>query len=325
MCTSVKYKNICGRNLDLQYPLDNKVAITPRNYLFNFRHTKEKNKNGYAIIGMALVIDDYPLYFDAMNEHGLFVAGLNFEGYASYFNVVKGKTNICSFELIPYILRKCKNINEVRKILKNVNITKTAFSKNLAPSPLHWQVADKNEIIVIEQTTNGLTIYDNPYQVLTNNPEFSYHAENIKKYINTKPDYYSGSKFANGLEIKANSNGIGTSSLPGGLNSQDRFIRAAFTCLNSISKNNEIDEVNQFFHILKSVEQTRGQVICLENLYEITLYSSAISSKTLTYYYTTYDNSQINAIKLNAKNINLDNNQLFVYELANKININYQN
>ncbi len=325
MCTSVKYKNICGRNLDLQYPLDNKVVITPRNYLFNFRHTKENNKNGFAMIGMALVKNNYPLYFDAMNEYGLFVAGLNFDGFASYFNEVEGKTNICSFELIPYILRKCKNISEVKKLLKDVNITKTAFSKELTPSPLHWQVADKNEVIVIEQTVHGLSIYDNPYQVLTNNPGFTYHAENIKKYINIKPDHYSSSKFTNGLEIKANSNGIGTASLPGGLNSEDRFIKVAFTCLNSVSEDNESDELNQFFHILKSVEQTRGQVISLENLYEITLYSSAISSKTLTYYYTTYDNSQINAVKLNTKNINLNDEQLFIYELANKININYQN
>ena len=36
----------------------------------------------YAIIGMAHVAGDYPLYYDAINEKGLGMAGLNFVGNA---------------------------------------------------------------------------------------------------------------------------------------------------------------------------------------------------------------------------------------------------
>ena len=38
----------------------------------------------YAIIGMARVEENEPLYFDAVNEKGLAMAGLNFVGYAHY-------------------------------------------------------------------------------------------------------------------------------------------------------------------------------------------------------------------------------------------------
>ncbi len=40
--------------------------------------------NHYAIIGMAHVTDNYPLFYEAVNESGLGIAGLNFVGNASY-------------------------------------------------------------------------------------------------------------------------------------------------------------------------------------------------------------------------------------------------
>ena len=55
----------------------------PRNYSFTLRHGG-KLENHYAIIGMAHVAGNYPLYYDAINEKGLGIAGLNFVGNATY-------------------------------------------------------------------------------------------------------------------------------------------------------------------------------------------------------------------------------------------------
>lgn len=328
MCTAVKFRNIHGRNLDLEYPLNMNIVVCPRKYQFKLRHEKETLKNEWALIGMGMIKNNYPLYFEAMNEKGLFIGGLNFNGYAKYSDINKSKNikNICSFELIPFLLKKCKNVDEVIKELKNVNITKTAFSKNLIPSPLHWQVSDKKKTIVIEQTEKGLNIYDNPLGVLTNNPEFPYHLENFKKYTNMFSTTQKEIKIGN-YKYQPISNGSNTNCLPGGLSSQDRFIKVAYTALNSVCDDTEENNVNQFFHILNSVHQTKGQVISMHDnsLYEITLYSCAISADSLTYYYKTYDNSQINAISLKSKNINLNDNQLIIYKLENKQNINKQN
>ena len=38
----------------------------------------------YGMIGMAHVADGYPLYYDAVNEEGVGMAGLNFVGNAVY-------------------------------------------------------------------------------------------------------------------------------------------------------------------------------------------------------------------------------------------------
>lgn len=80
MCTAINFKTknmYFGRTLDYEFSYGEKITITPREYEFKFRHLGV-NSNHYAIIGMAHVFEDYPLYYEAANEKGLAVAGLNF-------------------------------------------------------------------------------------------------------------------------------------------------------------------------------------------------------------------------------------------------------
>lgn len=84
MCTAATYQTkdfYMGRTLDYEFSYGEEVTITPRNYEFDFRYAG-KAKTHYALIGMAFVAGDYPLYYDAANEKGLGMAGLNFVGNA---------------------------------------------------------------------------------------------------------------------------------------------------------------------------------------------------------------------------------------------------
>ena len=96
MCTAATYKSkdfYFGRTLDYEFSYGDQIVITPRNYAFNFRHVGDM-KNHYAIIGMAHVAENYPLYYDAMNEKGVAIAGLNFVGNAVYSEVQSDVENI---------------------------------------------------------------------------------------------------------------------------------------------------------------------------------------------------------------------------------------
>jgi len=75
-------------------------------------------KNHYAIIGMAHVAEDYPLYYDAMNEKGVAMAGLNFVGNAVYSEVQPDVENIAQFEFIPWILSQCASLAEVSFLIE---------------------------------------------------------------------------------------------------------------------------------------------------------------------------------------------------------------
>ena len=72
MCTAVTYKTknfYFGRNLDLNISYNETVTVTPRQYPFHFRCGSTLEKH-YAMIGMAAVAENYPLYYDATNEKG---------------------------------------------------------------------------------------------------------------------------------------------------------------------------------------------------------------------------------------------------------------
>ena len=86
MCTAATYKTkdfYIGRTLDYEFSYGDEITITPRNYEFKFKE-KETIKKHYAIIGMAYIAENYPLYYDAINEKGLGIAGLNFVGNTHY-------------------------------------------------------------------------------------------------------------------------------------------------------------------------------------------------------------------------------------------------
>ena len=73
-----------------------------------------------------------------------------------------------------------------------------------------------------------------------------------------------------GIPLETYSRGMGALGLPGDLSSQSRFVRVAYTKMNSKSGDSEEESVSQFFHILGSVDQQRGCCEVADGKYEIT-------------------------------------------------------
>ncbi len=327
MCTAVTYKtkdHYFGRNLDLEYSYNETVTITPRNYVFEFRKMG-KMESHFAMVGMAYVVDGYPLYYDATNEKGLSVAGLNFPKNAEYKPYCETQDNITPFELIPWILGQCATVREAEKLLERINILNENFSDDLPLTPLHWIISDKERSITLESTRQGIKVYDNPIGVLTNNPTFDYHIFNLNNYMALTSDEPQNT-FAAGkgdLDLKTYSRGMGAIGLPGDASSMSRFVRAVFVKMNSVSGDSERTSVSQFFHILKSVEMPRGCVRAEKQLFAITIYSSCCNTDRGIYYYTTYDNSRIHAVDMHKEN--LQGSTLIQYPLKKEERIEYQN
>ena len=323
MCTSISFltkNHYFGRNLDMEFSYGEKVIITPRKYQLKFRMAKEM-KEHFAIIGMGIVEDDYPLYYDATNEKGLSMAGLNFPVSAVYYEKVKNKNNIGAFELIPWILGQCASVNEARDLLMNTNIVDLDFNEKYKTTQLHWMISDKDHSITLECVQEGMQIYYNPVHTLTNNPEFPMQIFNLNNYINLTREEPE-TRFAEGFDLNKYSKGMGALGLPGDLSSMSRFVRASFTRLNSICGDSESESISQFFHILDSVSQTQG-CVRTENGFETTIYSSCCNTDKGIYYYTTYENSQISAVKLH--NEDLDKKDLITYNLNTEQQIKYHN
>ncbi len=324
MCTAITYKtkdHYFGRNLDLEYSYKETVTITPRNYTFRFRQVQDLERH-YAMIGMAFVVNDQPLYYDATNEKGMSMAGLHFPDNADYKSCAEGKDNVASFEFIPWILGQCATVDEAKALLERMNLVNIAFSEELPPAPLHWLIADRDKSVTVECVGEGLKVYDNPVGVLTNNPPFEFQMFHLNNYMNISREEPEN-RFFDKLELKKYSRGMGLIGLPGDLSSQSRFVRAVFTKSNSISGDSEPESVSQFFHILGSVEMQRGCVHLGNGEYDITRYSSCCNTDRGIYYYRTYENSQITAVDMHREN--LEEKVLVSYPLAAEQAIYRQN
>ncbi len=324
MCTAITMQTgdfYFGRTLDYEHSYCEEVTVTPRNFPLNFRHWGKLDSH-YAILGMAHVVQEYPLYFDAMNEKGLAMAGLNFVGYADYKEPEEGKDNIASFEFLPWILAQCASVQEARKLLEKINLTNTAFSEELPPARLHWLLADSREAVTIESVREGLRIYENTPGVLTNNPPFDEQMFQLNNFMHLSAKEPEN-RFSPKIDLKAYSRGMGALGLPGDLSSQSRFVRAAFTRLNSVCGMSEAESVSQFFHILGAVEQVRGCCQVGEGQYETTLYTSCCNTDKGIYYYTTYGNRQITAVNLHREK--LEDTFLIRYPLVTGEQIAMQN
>ncbi len=324
MCTCMvmgKKNAYFGRSMDFEYRFGERVAITPRNMLFSLKNGLQI-RTRYAMIGMAAVRGEYPLYAEAVNEKGVAMAGLNFPGNAVHFAPVQGKLNLAPYELILWFLGQCETAAQIRESLSDLVITNIPFSDRLPLSELHWMICDREACFVVEQTKEGLCWYENPIGVMTNNPPFPYQMMNLRNYLNLSPNE-PVNRFSDRIVLQTYGRGMGAIGLPGDTSPESRFVRAAFNKLNSECAEDEISQITQFFHVLDSVSLVRGATITEDGKPDVTNYCCCSNTENGTYYYKTYTNNQITAVKMTEREKNAAG--LTVYPLIEEQQIRYVN
>lgn len=326
MCTAISFvshNHYFGRNLDLNYDLPLNVLAVPRNYPISFKATEERKRH-YAIYGIGRIKDNYPFFFDCVNEKGLTFAGLNFPGFAYFGEKKTDKLNLAPYELPLYLLGHYQRVKEVKKALEGIYLANLPFSKDLPVATLHFIRADKEDCIVIEQTKEGRKVYDNPYRVLTNNPPFPYHQFNINNYRNLT-NQEPINRFSSALPLSAYGKARGAIGLPGDSSPSSRFIKESFLLQNTVkygtegkerTKEEEEKNISTAFHLLNSVSTLIGESQRKDKSYEYTIYSSIYSIDKNELFVKTYFNSSLQRFKLNKTD--LESASLISYPLSEK-------
>lgn len=216
MCTAATYRTkdfYFGRTLDYDFSYGEEIAVMPRRFPLRFRGAKAMDSH-HAMIGMAHMEGEYPLFYDAVNEKGLGMAGLNFVGNAVYGKEVAGRDNVAQFEFIPWILGQCATVEEAKALLAKTNLTDTPFSDRLPVAQLHWLIADRDGAVTVESVKDGLKVYDNPVGVMANNPSFPEQMSQLVNYMHLSPREPEN-LFSDRLSLKPHSRGMGALGLPG--------------------------------------------------------------------------------------------------------------
>ena len=269
MCTCISMGRFFGRTLDVEASYDEKVVLVPRRFELPFRKA-DTIASHYAVIGMAHTVDGYPLFYDAMNEHGLCIAGLHFPESCKYFPPSAGKNNITSFELPLWLLSRCTSVAEALPLLRRLNVWEEAFSESLPTTPLHWLLADAKRSVAIESCRDGLQIHENSVGVLTNEPPLPRQMAHLHRF-------------------SPRERGRG---LAGDFSSPARFQRAVYGKENSPEESRE-----QFFHIMDLVSIPKG-CVKVRGRDHYTAYTCCCDREKGIYYHSTYDCRTIAGTKM---------------------------
>ena len=312
MCTALTLitkdrHHLFGRTLDVTRSYGQSVHIVPRNFNWINMVNQEILTSIYACVGMGIIINNQPCFFDALNEKGLAGAALNFKSYAKFKDSPSpGKNNISASSFLYWALSNFSTVKELRLALKNLVLTNTPITPDLPVAKLHWIFTDlTGGSIVIESMTDGLHIYNNPVGVLTNDPPFSWHLTNLAQYVTLKTETPPPIQMIN-LLVHPFGQGLGRFGIPGDGSTISRFVRAVFYKNATIDAQDEESGITAFFNLLSQVMIMKGSEESEAGTMDYTAYQSVMCLETGIYYYINYRNQRITAIKLsdlNAKNI----------------------
>ncbi|HBN37582.1 MAG TPA: linear amide C-N hydrolase [Lactobacillus johnsonii] len=309
MCTGLRFTDdqgnlYFGRNLDVGQDYGEGVIITPRNYPLPYKFL-DNTTTKKAVIGMGIVVDSYPSYFDCYNEDGLGIAGLNFPHFAKFSDgPIDGKINLASYEIMLWVTQNFTHVSEVKEALKNVNLVNEAINTSFAVAPLHWIISDSDEAIIVEVSKQyGMKVFDDKVGVLTNSPDFNWHLTNLGNYTGLSPHDATAQSW-NGQKVAPWGVGTGSLGLPGDSIPADRFVKAAYLNANYPTVKGEKANVAKFFNILKSVAMIKGSVVNDQGSDEYTVYTACYSSGSKTYYCNFEDDFELKTYKLDDHTMN---------------------
>lgn len=281
MCSIFKFKNCVGRNFDYEVSYKEELRVIEKGEFYN---------NG-KIIGMCTgLVQDEPLMYDGMNEFGLVCGALAFEGNAYYYPHKEDMFSPPAYEFVNYVLRNFHTVKQIRDFIDNdkFQIENTPYSDDFPNSDLHWFVADEKESIIIEQTHNGLNVYNG--EVMTNNPPYPVQS----KEYETFKDMIGDNELYDDLY---NTRGMETCGLDGSYTSDGRFERLSWLKEHLESTKNSFDSVSQAFHLLSSVEQIYGATP-VNNKFEYTIYSIVYDIKNKKVFLKFYNDFTVQEYKI---------------------------
>lgn len=291
MCTSVALhldKFYFGRNLDLEYDFGDGVVFMPRSYPLRLREGRTVARH-FAVFGMGIIKDGFPLFAEGGNEAGVCIAGLNFRGNAHYTNFkVEGRLNLAPFELIPYLLSTCPTAKDAKEQFLKINLVDVPFDDSIQNTHLHFHLADKESAYALEFTKDGAFAYDDAYGTLTNNPPFPFHDHNAKMYMHLSTAQPKTEGLFTG--------GVGAIGLPGDYSSPSRFIKAAWL----VKMQDGCTELSyhDLFSTLNAVAPPRRAVITEDNREHFTRYTCCIDTEDLIYYCKRYSSADTQKVKI---------------------------
>ena len=297
---------IPARTMEFSFDVQSNILVVPAGTKITKLIMDEKNTGGsyvakYGFAGANAL--DKPIVVDGVNEKGLYFGAFYFNQEAVYEKLTDKNRHkaVSSEELGTYILSQFSNVSEVRKGLSDLVIVGTWIKEINSFAPFHYAVTDRSgESVVIEITKDGLKIFDNTINTVTNNPTYDWHLTNLNNYVGLTSEN-RGAQVVGDRKITPFGEGTGLFGLPGDHSSPSRFVRAAAFANSALPSKNAEEAVFNAFHILNHFDIPKGSIReqINGNLFtDYTVWTSVADTKDPTYYYKTYLTQQVEKVNL---------------------------
>jgi len=296
---------VYGRTMEFGFQLTSDAIVIPRR--FAFTATGPGGKPGlvwaakYGAVGLNAF--GAPVLTDGMNEKGLAGGILYFPDYAGYADPARTDpaTAMAPWEFLTWALTSFATVAEVKGALPGVHIIDVAEPNLGVAPPFHYTLHDASGAsIVIEPVKGELKVYDNPFGVMTNSPEFDWHLTNLRNYVKLSP-VNTAPLAIDGQTIPPLGQGSGLLGIPGDPTPPSRFIRALGLAISAKRVPGGDESVRLAEHILNNFDIPRGFVkpgAGDHGPLEFTQWSTVAELTTKKYYVKTYEDQVLRGIDL---------------------------
>jgi len=300
--------------MEFSFDIQSNILVIPAGTKMTKLVMDDKNTGGsyiakYGFTGANAL--DKPIIVDGLNEEGLYFGAFYFNQEAEFEAVTQENRSkaISSEELGNYILSQFASVSEVRKALPGLVIVGTWIKEINSFAPFHYAVTDRNgESIVIEITKDGLNIFDNTVNAVTNNPTYDWHLTNLNNYVGLTSENRK-ERVVGQHKLKPFGEGTGLFGLPGDHSSPSRFVRATAFANSALPSKSADEAVFSAFHILNHFDIPKGSIredINSDLFTDYTVWTSVADTKNSIYYYKTYLTQQVEKVDLAAALDNLE-------------------
>ena len=168
---------------------------------------------------------------EAVNDQGMTFTVNALMGNRSAQLDANAQNVLAVTDMGTWALGNFRNVAQVKQALQNNEVSvwlpKIPSMANLE-APVHFALFDKTGAgIVIEFLNGQVQVYDNQVGVMTNNPPFPWHLDNLNNYAQLTNVNKNTGQFGN-VKVNAYDSGNALANLPGSETSAGRFIKAAF-------------------------------------------------------------------------------------------------
>jgi choloylglycine hydrolase len=298
---------VYGRTMEFGFALDSKMIVIPRKFSLTATGPDGKLGGGmpwqskYAVVGLNAF--DMPIVVDGMNEKGLTGGILYFPTYVGYADpkTADPKSAMAPWDFLTWALTNFATVAEFKEAVNGIAIIDVTEPTLEIVPPFHYTLHDATGAsLVIEPVSGTLKVYDNPFGVMTNAPEFDWHMTNLKNYVKLTPFNAPPLKLR-GDTIPSFGQGSGLLGIPGDPTPPSRLIRALGYTMSVKPVAPGVESVRLAEHVANNFDIPLGWIQDGGNSkepLEYTQWTTVGDIKNLKFYVKTYEDQVLRGVDL---------------------------